>query len=118
MRASRAEIKIEEILQKAGLVFTEEYSFPDLVSSHNNPLRFDFAVLDDEQNVDFLIEFQGIQHYEAKDVFGGYSGLRKQQYNDMKKRQYCQNHGIKLVIIPYWDEGRITYDYIWKAAYE
>ena len=36
----------------------------------------------------------------------------------MKKRQYCQNHGIKLVIIPYWDEGRITYDYIWKAAYE
>ena len=31
------------------------------------------------------IEFQGIQHYEAKSVFGGYSGLRKQQYNDMKK---------------------------------
>ena len=118
MRASRGEIKIEEILQQSGWNFIEEYSFPDLVSNNGRPLRFDFAVLDDEQNVDFLIEFQGIQHYQAKSKFGGYSGLRKQQYNDMKKRQYCQNHGIKLVIIPYWDEGRITYDYIWKAAYE
>jgi hypothetical protein len=33
-----------------------------------------------------LIEFQGIQHYQPKEVFGGISGLRKQQYNDMKKR--------------------------------
>ncbi len=25
-------------------------------------------------------------------------------------------HNITLVIIPYWDEARITYDYIMKAA--
>jgi hypothetical protein len=34
----------------------------------------------------------------------------------MKKREYCKAHGIKLVIIPYWDEARITYDYIFTAA--
>ena len=39
MRASRGEIKIEEILQKAGLNFEEEYMFPDLVSSSGRPLR-------------------------------------------------------------------------------
>ena len=48
MRASRGEIKIEEILQQAGIPFQEEYSFPDLLSSTGHPLRFDFAVFDDE----------------------------------------------------------------------
>lgn len=117
MRASRGQIKIEEILKESGLNFAEEYSFPDLVSNSGRPLRFDFAVFDDEGELDFLIQFQGIQHYEPKDVFGGYSGLRKQQFNDMKKREYCKKHNINLVIIPYWDEGRVDYDYILEAAY-
>lgn len=116
MRASRGEIKIEEVLQAAGLHFEEEYIFPDLLSSSGRPLRFDFAVFDDNGDIDFLIEYQGIQHYEAKSKFGGYTGLRKQQYNDMKKREYCQKHNITLIAIPYTDEGRIDYDYIMKAA--
>ena len=116
MRASRGEIKIEEILQLAGLVLEEEYIFPDLVSSSGRPLRFDFAVFDDNNDLDFLIEYQGIQHNEAKSKFGGFAGLRKQQYNDMKKREYCKKHQIPLIIIPYWDEGRINYDYIMRAA--
>ncbi len=116
MRASRGEIKIEEILQEAGLHFEEEYIFPSLVSSSGRPLRFDFAVFEDNGDIDFLIEFQGIQHYEPKSKFGGYTGLRKQQFNDMKKREFCVKNGIRLVIIPYWDEGRINYDYIMRAA--
>ena len=51
-----------------------------------------------------------------KAKFGGLSGLRKQQYNDMQKRLYCEKHNINLVLIPYWDEGKINYDYIMKAA--
>lgn len=118
LKASRGEIKIHEILEFAGLDFKEEYSFPDLLSNARNPLRFDFAIFDDNGDLDFLIEYQGIQHYEAKSKFGGYQGLRKQQFNDMKKREYCKNHNITLVIIPYWDEGRIDYDYIMhKAGY-
>ena len=117
MRASRGEITIEEILKEAGLNFKEEYQFPDLISSTGRPLRFDFAVFDDNDNLDFLIEYQGIQHYEAKSKFGGYSGLRKQQFNDMKKREYCRKHNIILVAIPYTDEGRLSYDYIMNAYY-
>lgn len=116
MRASRGEIKIEDILRAANLVFQEEYSFPDLVSFSGRPLRFDFAVFDDNGDIDFLIEYQGIQHYQAKSKFGGYNGLRKQQYNDMKKREYCKEHGITLVIIPYVDENLISYDYIMRLA--
>lgn len=62
MRASRAEIKIADILRFSDLDFKEEYSFPDLVSNNGRPLRFDFGVFDDEGNLDFLIEYQGIQH--------------------------------------------------------
>ena len=83
MRASRGEIKIEEILRANGMSFAQEYIFPDLVSISGHPLRFDFAIFDDCGDLDFLIEYQGIQHYEPKSKFGGMAGLRKQQANDM-----------------------------------
>ena len=71
MKASRGEVKISEILEEAGLIFQEEYTFPDLVSSSGRPLRFDFAIFDDDGNLQFLLEYQGIQHYEPKSKFGG-----------------------------------------------
>lgn len=116
MRASYGEIKIEEILTQAGLNFQPQYSFVDLVSSSGHPLRFDFAVFDDDGEIDFLIEYQGIQHYKPKSKFGGMSGLQKQQFFDMMKRQYCNKHNIKLILIPYWDEENISYDYIMTLA--
>lgn len=117
MRASRGEIKIEEILESSGLNYLEEYSFSDLYSSNGRPLRFDFAVFDDDNNLMFLIEYQGIQHYVAKSKFGGNSGLKKQQYNDLMKREYCRKHNIILIAIPYTDESLINYDYIMNAYY-
>ena len=59
MRASRGEIKIEEILTNYGLVFKEEYIFPDLRSPNGRPLRFDFVIFDDDGYIDFIIEYQG-----------------------------------------------------------
>lgn len=116
MKASRGEIKIFDILTMAGLPFKEEYSFPDLVASSGKPLRFDFAVFDDNGDIDFLIEYQGIQHYEAKSKFGGAQGLYRQKYNDSMKREYCIKHNLTLITIPYWDENRLNYDYIMTAA--
>lgn len=116
MRASYGEIKIQDILKQAGLSFVQEYSFPDLVGPSGHPLRFDFAVFDDSDEIDFLIEFQGIQHYKPKSKFGGVAGLKKQQFYDMRKREYCNKHDIKLILIPYWDEDIISYDYIMNLA--
>ena len=65
MNASRGEIKIREILEEAGLDFKMEYIFPDLKTSNGRPLRFDFVVFDDDGKIDFLIEYQGKQHYQA-----------------------------------------------------
>jgi hypothetical protein len=59
MRASRGEIRIEEILREAELNFKMEYIFPDLRSPNGRPLRFDFVVFADDGTIDFIIEFQG-----------------------------------------------------------
>lgn len=94
-----------------------EYIFPDLTSSNNKPLRFDFAVFDDDNNIDFLIEYQGKQHYEPSPKFGGKRGFYQQQYNDNLKRRFCAFRGYNLIEIPYTEEFQISYDYIMKRAY-
>ena len=38
MKSSRGEIKICDILDAADLVYKEEYTFPDLVSTSGRPL--------------------------------------------------------------------------------
>lgn len=116
MRASRGEILIEEILQEAGFTFKEEYVFPDLKSTSGRPLRFDFVVFDDDGKIDFIIEYQGRQHYEASSKFGGKRGLFQQQFNDNQKRRFCALHDFKLIEIPYTEENLITYDYIMQRA--
>ena len=116
MRASRGEIKIEEILTEAGLNFKMEYIFPDLKSENGRPLRFDFVVFDDDNNIDFIIEYQGRQHYEASSKFGGKRGFFQQQYNDNQKRRFCALHDLRLIEIPYTEENLVSYDYIMRKA--
>ena len=119
MRSSRGEIKIEEILEMAGLNYQEEYIFPGLNSSNGRPLRFDFAVFDDDGNIDFLIEYQGKQHYEPSAKVGGKKGFYQQKFNDDKKRRFCKMIRYKLIEIPYTEENLIDYDYIMtRAGYE
>ena len=116
MNASRGEIKIREILEEAGLDFKMEYIFPDLKTSNGRPLRFDFVVFDDDGKIDFLIEYQGKQHYEPSNKFGGKKGFFQQQYNDHQKRRFCALHDLRLIEIPYTEENLVSYDYIMRKA--
>ena len=116
MRASRGEIKIEEILKENELNFKMEYMFPDLKSPNGKHLRFDFVIFDDDGNIDFIIEYQGKQHYEPSDKFGGKRGFYQQQFNDNQKRRFCALHDFPLIEIPYTEENLISYDYIMKKA--
>lgn len=78
--------------------------------------RFDFCVFDDDGNIDFLIEYQGAQHYEPVKKFGGKRGLFKQKYNDNQKRIYCARNEYTLIAIPYWNDNILDLDYILKEA--
>lgn len=46
------------------------------------------------------IEYQGIQHYKAIDIFGGEKGLEETRKRDKIKREKCKEQKIVLV---YWD---------------
>lgn len=116
--SSRGELKIEDILVDHGLKFQKEYIFPKLISSSGRPLRFDFAIFDDDGQIDFLVEFQGEQHYTSVDHFGGQRHLQKQKFNDMKKREFCLKNNYVLVAIPFWDYDKLNYDYLINRAEE
>ena len=116
MLDSSLEVKIHNILTDYDVPFEEEYEFDDLVASSGKKLRFDFCIFDDEGDIDFLIEAHGRQHYQSVGQFGGRKGLKRQQYNDRMKVQYCIKNHYNLITIPYIDENRLSYEYIMRKA--
>ena len=96
------------------IIFKEEYTFDDLIGKNNHRLRFDYAIFNKNNNLDFLLEFDGIQHYINDSTF--FSNNEQVKRYDKIKDEYCKNHNIKLVRIPYYEMDIISYDYIMKAA--
>lgn len=115
MSVSTRESTIENILIDNKVLFKKQYSFEDL-KGDKAVLKFDFAVFNDQQELQFLIEFDGKQHFEESKTMGGHEGFIKRQRYDALKNEYCKNHKIKLIRIPYYELARVNYDYIMKAA--
>jgi hypothetical protein len=42
-------------------------------------------------------EFQGVQHYEPINFFGGEDGLRKRERLDIQKKEKSIENGVKLI---------------------
>lgn len=110
IKKSLGETKIEEILTENDIIFKEQFSFDDCLSDKNYKLFFDFAIFEDDK-LKYLIEYQGIQHYQES-IFSKYESLQERQNRDNIKREYCKSHNIKLIEIPYWDYEKINYSYI------
>jgi hypothetical protein len=45
------------------------------------------------------VEYNGQQHYEAIDFFGGVEGLKKRQELDERKAALCSDNGVRLFIV-------------------
>jgi len=52
-------------------------------------------------NKKIIIEYNGRQHYESINRFGGETQLLKQQKRDQELREYCSQNDITLLEIPY-----------------
>lgn len=79
-----------------------EYAFNDLPGRCGlKLLRFDFAVLNEDDSVKCLIECQGEQHNKPIEFLGGERTFKNQSENDALKKEYVQNHDIKLIEISY-----------------
>lgn len=50
------------------------------------------------------IEYQGRQHYEPIEHFGGEEHFKHQQENDVKKKALCKTHGITLIEWSYMED--------------
>lgn len=107
--ASKGEMAIQQHLTSSSSIFTAQYSFSDCLSTAGNRLRFDFAIFSDssKQTPVLLIEFDGKQHFEPVEYFGGQDQFERQKQNDSIKDEYCQQYSIPLLRIPYWDIDRI-----------
>ena len=53
------------------------------------------------------IEYDGQQHFEPNEYFGGQKHFNILKRHDNIKDEYCQDNKIKLVRIPYWDFDNI-----------
>lgn len=100
---SRGEEKISEILSKRGIKFEKQYRFKDLLGEKNRPYFFDFAIKNEQDELAYLIEFDGEQHFSYKGEKGWATEERlvNQQNKDHKKNLYCFEHNIPLIRIPY-----------------
>lgn len=105
---SIGENNIEKILKENNILYKKQYSFPDLFSYKKGRLFYDFAILDENNNVIRLIEFDGLQHKYAYDFFGGEEKLKITKENDKIKNQYAKIHNIPLIRIPYEYKNKIT----------
>lgn len=72
-------------------------------------MYFDFAILNDDNQILFLIEFDGRQHYTGLEVSWSKSrSLEEIQFYDKLKNDYCKNNNIILKRIPYYDIDKIS----------
>lgn len=111
---SNGEKYIKNILDANNVNYSQQYVFNDLLGDEK-ALRFDFALLTSAKKPYVLIEFQGRQHYEPVEYFGGQEQFEKQQRYDNKKREYCKKHSITLIEFPYNMEPQKIKDILMKV---
>ena len=94
---------IEQILKNNNIYFEKEKTFNTCKFDDTQYLaRFDFFV----ENK-YIIEFDGIQHFEPR-CFGGISEEEAQKAfekvikHDKYKNNWCKQNNIPLIRIPYW----------------
>lgn len=94
---SKGEQKITEILTENSIPFITQKTFSDCLSPNGVKLKFDFYI-----NNQYLIEFDGEQHYMTTPNFL-YSIEKLQQIKeyDNIKNEWCKKNNIPLIRIPY-----------------
>ena len=99
---SIGEEKISQILNENNIKFIKQYNNLNCIFPDTQHLAiFDFYILCN--NSFYLIEYDGIQHYEAK-TNGGWNtekNLLKTKKRDEYKNQWCKDNNIPLIRIPY-----------------
>lgn len=95
---SKGEIIITRFLEMNNIEYQKEFSFP------KSTYRFDFYL----PQINTCIEFDGKQHFESVDYFGGEQGFLDTQRKDKEKNLYCLKNNIKLFRISYLEMDNLN----------
>ena len=91
---SIGELKITQLLTEYEIPFEKQKSFDNCFSPlSERKLRFDFYIIENN----YLIEFDGIQHYDDSNKWYSKEGLVRDEY----KNKWCKENNIPLIRIPY-----------------
>lgn len=93
--ASKGEKIIENWLIENNILYESQKIFSDCRSKL--PLPFDFYLFD----YNILIEYNGKQHYEPIEYFGGKEAFEGIVMRDKIKENYCEKNNIRLIKIAY-----------------
>ncbi len=98
---SNGEQRVRDVLTALGMDFSEQVRFADC--RDRRPLPFDFCVPSHR----LLIEFDGRQHYDNSELWGGEEKLAETRRHDAIKNRFAAKHGYRLLRIPYWEIDNI-----------
>jgi ssDNA-binding Zn-finger/Zn-ribbon topoisomerase 1 len=94
-KSSKGELIINSLLTDYNIEYYTEYKFKDLI--YKSKLKCDFYLL----KFNLVIEYNGEQHYQPNEFFGGKKGFDRTVERDKIKKQYCLDNGINYEIIRY-----------------
>lgn len=104
---SSGEIKITQLLEQSNIEFQAQYR----IKNFNLSSPFDFAIFNNGVLLG-LIEYDGEQHFESIEFFGGEEKLKLQQERDERKNKWCKENNIRLIRIPYTEYDNLTIGYL------
>lgn len=110
--SSEGEAVIRGWLVNHGISFEPQYTLPNLDPAlHLQYVVPDFYLpADSPDKFPLVIEYHGEQHYEDIAHFYHRKSVRTfavQQHRDRYLRQYCADHHLRLLEIPYWEFDHI-----------
>ena len=91
--------KVKGFLNKHRINYIVQNRFDDCLSDEGYRIPFDFYIPSRRT----CIEFDGIQHYQPVEYFGGQTAYEKVKINDKIKNDYCEDNYINLIRIR-WDQ--------------
>lgn len=94
----KGETVITKLLDTLNIEYEYQKTFSDL--KDKSCLSYDFFI--PAQNI--LIEYQGKQHYQPINYFGGETKFKNQQKHDLMKLGYAKEHGYTLITVPYTED--------------
>lgn len=103
--ASSGELKISQLLSEAEIPFKKQIIFDNCLDKKQ--LRFDFGVYNGNDELLYLIEFDGIQHFNATGGWNDEQNHEETKRRDAIKNNYCLVNNIPLIRIPYYHQDNL-----------